>query len=374
MVSPYELDQDSVKLRQRRLVEAMDAAGLDWVILTQIPHVYWLTGARFKWTFEPAAAISKQGHVLLVGPRKQPEEAVCDEREAYDAQWLSTMRNDQRAASSEVFLKLFASHDPGKRIGVEFSSFSQHLAGPLRAKGAELLDIEPTMYQLRRKKSADELAKIRKAIDGTRVMYERARQIIKPGVSEIEVYNELQSVCVEEFGEPWTETGNDYRCGARGGSPRDGRLCEPGELYILDLGPAFRGYFADNSRAIAVTEPTREQLAAWEVLQQSFRHIEATARPGKSCRELFAEVDAMVNGPGVGVFNHHLGHGIGLFPHEGPHLNPNWDDMFEVGDVFTCEPGLYSDAMRQGMRLENDYLITEAGIENLSPFPMELKL
>ena len=62
------------------------------------------------------------------------------------------------------------------------------------------------------------------------------------------------------------------------------------------------------------------------------------------------------------------------FPHEGPHLNPNWDDTFEVGDVFTCEPGLYSDAMRQGMRLENDYLVTETGIENLSPFPMELKL
>jgi len=44
------------------------------------------------------------------------------------------------------------------------------------------------------------------------------------------------------------------------------------------------------------------------------------------------------------VFDHHLGHGIGLFPHEGPHLNPNtnWDDVFEVGNVFTAEPGPYA--------------------------------
>jgi Xaa-Pro aminopeptidase len=73
-----------------------------------------------------------------------------------------------------------------------------------------------------------------------------------------------------------------------------------------------------------------------------------------------------------GKFVHHLGHGIGLFPHETPHLNPNWDDVFEAGDVFTAEPGLYAAELRAGMRLENDYLVTETGVENLSPFPLEL--
>ncbi|HMC09926.1 MAG TPA: M24 family metallopeptidase, partial [Pirellulaceae bacterium] len=57
----------------------------------------------------------------------------------------------------------------------------------------------------------------------------------------------------------------------------------------------------------------------------------------------------------------------------GPHLTPHWNDTFEVGDVFTAEPGLYDEkALRAGMRIENDYVVTESGIENLSPFPMEL--
>jgi Xaa-Pro dipeptidase len=238
----------------------------------------------------------------------------------------------------------------------------------------ERVDFEPTLYRLRRRKDAHELARIRKAIAGTRRMYEVARQIIEPGISEIEVFNRLQAAAVEEFGEMLTGTGNDYQCGARGGPPRDGRLAQDGELYILDLGPAFRGYFADNSRAIAVNRrPTDEQQEARRHVLRVFDHVEKTVKPGKSCQELFHEAQTILNEAPVGVFNHHLGHGIGLFPHEGPHLNPHWDDTFEVGDVFTCEPGLYDEAvLRAGMRLENDYLVTETGVENLSPFPMEL--
>ena len=49
---------------------------------------------------------------------------------------------------------------------------------------------------------------------------------------------------------------------ARGGAPR-GRTAEAGELWILDLGVGFRGYYTDNARTIAVSEPTDAQQAAW---------------------------------------------------------------------------------------------------------------
>jgi len=267
-------------------------------------------------------------------------------------------------------LKVLAGRTKPARIGVEFSCFSQHLA----ALPGERIDIEPTLFRLRRRKDPDELARIRKAIAATGKMYALARQIIEPGIAELEVFNRLQAAAVEEFGEMLTGTGNDYACGERGGPPRDGRKAHAGELYILDLGPAYRGYFADNCRAIAVDRrPTDEQLTAWQHILPVFQHVEQTVKPGKRCKELFHECDAILHEAPVGVFNHHLGHGIGLFPHEAPHLNPYWYDVFEVGDVFTCEPGLYDEQiLRAGMRLENDYLVTETGVENLSPFPLEL--
>ena len=369
-MASLDINVQTHRARQQRLMQVMQQKQLDLAIITLPEHVQYFVGPRFGWVMQPVVAIDASGHVTLVAPNQAPAVAAADDVLTYEAQWHSTLRNDQRAASSAVLLKALGGKPAPKRVGVEFSCFTQHL---LRL-GGQLIDIEPEIYRLRRKKDADELARLRHAIAATGKMYARAREIIRPSVTEIDVFNELQAVAVREYGEMLTGTGNDYACGEMGGPPRNNRAAQAGELYILDLGPAFRGYFADTCRAIAVTEPSREQLAAWQSIQEVFAHIHATAKPGKSCKELFNEVQEMLDRAPYGKFPHHLGHGIGLFPHEAPHLNPHWDDVFEVGDVFTCEPGLYAPELKAGMRLENDYLVTEKGIENLSNFPMELKL
>ncbi len=368
-MSDLDINVSACRGRQKRLLDEMRRLQLDLVIVTQIEHVQYLAGPRFGWVMSPAAALSSDGKLTLVAPNKEPDVAAADEVVTYEAQWHSTLRNDQRKASSEALLKTFAGKAAPKRVGVEFSTFGLHLA----AVPGERVDIEPTLYRLRRRKDADELARLRKAIAGTGVMYQVAREIIEPGVTELTVFNHLQAAAVNEFGEMLTGTGNDYACGEMGGPPRNQRKAQDGELYILDLGPAFRGYFADNSRAFAVNrKPTDEQLAAWSQIMKVFDHIQKTVKPGKSCKELFQEAQAILDQSPHGKFPHHLGHGIGLFPHEGPHLNPNWDDVFEVGDVFTAEPGLYAPELRAGMRIENDYLVTETGVELLSDFPLEL--
>jgi len=369
-MSDLDYNAEASRGRQRRLLAEMQTLRLDLVIVQTSEHVQWLTGARYPWTMSPAAALRADGHLTLVAPKKPVLEAAADEVVQYEAQWHSTLRNDQRQASSVELLKALAEKASLKRLGVEFSCFTSHLA----ALPGERVDIEPTLYRLRRRKDQDELARIRKAIAGTQKMYELARQIIEPSIAEIEVFNRLQSAAVEEFGEIIVpHTGNDYQCGARGGAPRNNRKAADGELYILDLGPAFRGYFSDNARTIAVNrQPTDERQTAWTYIMKVFQHVEATAKPGKNCQQLFQEAQAILNEAPVGVFNHHLGHGIRLVPHEDHHLNPHWNDTFEIGDVFTAEPGLYDEKLRAGMRIENDYVITEKGVENLSPFPMEL--
>ncbi len=368
-MADFEIDVAACRGRQQRVLDRMETLDLDLVIVTQIEHVQYLAGPRFRWFFQPAAALARDGRLTLVAPQRAPDVAAADEVVTYEAQWHSTLRNDQRQACSEALYAALGGPPAVRRLGVEYSTFGPHLSGPL---DAELVDVEPTLFGLRRRKDPDELALIRQAIAGTERMYETAREMIAPGVTEIDVFNALQSAAVTEFGEMMTGTGNDYQCGSRGGLPRDGRPADAGELYILDLGPAFRGYFADNARTIAVTEATDEQQQAWEYIMQAFRHIENEVRPGKSAQALFHEVQAILDEAPIGVFNHHLGHGIGLFPHEAPHLNPNWDDTFQEGETFTAEPGLYAPELRAGMRIENDYLVTADGVERLTNFPLEL--
>jgi Xaa-Pro aminopeptidase len=72
------------------------------------------------------------------------------------------------------------------------------------------------------------------------------------------------------------------------------------------------------------------------------------------------------------VFNHHLGHGVGLAAHEGPHLNPNWDDTLAEGNFLAVEPGLYHDELRVGVRVEQNYLVTANGVEQLTDWPLQL--
>ena len=366
----HELDVNIAccRRRQQRLLAEMRRLKLDGAIVQKTEHVQWLAGPRFAWLVEAAALLTAEGHCTLFAP-EAVELAAAEDVITYQARWMGTLRNDQRQACSEAIVKHLAGKRRPKRLGVEFSCFAPYLA---QALGAELVDVEPELYRLRRRKEPDELARLKKAIAGTRVMYERVRELIVPGVNELDVFDELQAAAVREFGEMLTGTGNDYACGERGGPPRD-RRAKPGELYILDLGPAYRGYFADNCRTFAVDgRPTDAQLAAWEQLAAVFPLVEQTVKPCVSCREFYRTVKQRLDEYLPGSFDHHLGHGIGLFPHEAPHLNPQWDDTFEEGDVFTVEPGLYSPELRAGIRLENDYRVTAAGVECLSDFPLQL--
>jgi len=365
---PNAVDLAACRGRQHRLLAQMETLGLELVLLTRNESVQWLTGAYVGPRFAPVAALGSDGHVTLVLPSGKVSSAcAADEIVGYEEKWHSTLRDEQRATSNEVLLRTLSGRP--QRVGGEWSCLGPRL---LAEFGSDMVNIEPTLFRLRRRKDADELRMLKRANDANRAMYALAREIVQPGISEIEVYNQLHTAAVSELGETLTYFGQDFQCCSRGGPPR-ARQAQAGELYILDLGVGFRGYYSDNCRTIAVGgEVSDLQQQAWEDLVQVFALVESTVRPGASCQHLFEEVQTMLAGSGPGIFNHHLGHGVGLAPHEGPHLNPHWDDTFEQGNFFTAEPGLYHEALRHGIRLEENYVVTAAGVERLTDYPLEM--
>ena len=367
-MDPYAVDISACRSRQQRLLMEMERLGLDWALITRSETVQWLTGAYVGPLFAPAAALDRQGRVTLVLPaRKATITVAADEVLPYEEKWHSTLRDEQRVASNAVLLS--ALPKPLSRVGGEWT----HL-GPdvLAACQGEIANIESTIFRLRRRKDADELRMLNRANDANRVMYALAREIVEPGVNEIDVYNSLQAAAVTELGEPLTYFGQDFRSNSRGGAPRN-RKIEAGELYILDLGVGFRGYYSDNARTIAVGgQPSQKQQEAWQRVNEVFSLVESFAKPGASCQHLFNQVQALLDKCSPWIFNHHLGHGVGLAPQEGPHLNPFWDDTFEVGDYFTAEPGLYHEELRFGIRLEENYVLTAEGVEKTTDYPLEL--
>jgi Xaa-Pro aminopeptidase len=367
---PYAVDKAACRGRQARLLARLAEIGVDLAVLTSRESIQWLTGAFVKYPFDPVATITSNGHLTLIVPDRQLDQPVAaDELLGYEAKWHSTTRDDQRAASAQI-LKNVLPVGP-KRVAIEFASFSPELSFVL-ASAAGPTDVGPTMFQLRRKKDPDELAMLRRANEANQAMYEVGRQMIRAGVNELDVYSELYAAAVRALGEAPTYIGQDFQSNARGGAPRN-RAAEAGELYILDLGVGFRGYYSDNARTIAVGgEPSAAQRRAWQAVADIFPMVQQTLRPGTNCHELFDTVQKTLDAYLPWKFNSHLGHGVGLAPQEGPHLNPFWDDTLEAGDYLAVEPGLYHEELQSGLRLEQNYLVTPDGCELLTPWPLEL--
>ena len=357
--------------RQQRLLDVLETAQVDRAILARPEHVQYFTGFRPHHLMTAAICVDANG-CLLVAPNEEPAQHTATRVTTFQAQWLCTLRQDQEVAASAA-LKNALGDAMTSRLAIEGSANDTVFCQAMGATDlSTLVDIEPEILKLRRRKDPDEIAMIRHAIGGTEAMYARARKIIEPGITELRVFNELQTAAVDAIGEPLTGTGNDYQSNSPGGPPRD-RAAKDGELFVLDLGPAYRGYYADNCRTFAVNgQPTDEQLKARELIVSVLNHVVATVKPGISCAALFAEAKAMLDEYEPDSFCHHLGHGIGLFPHETPHLNSSWDDTFQEGDIFTAEPGLYTETLRAGIRIEENYLVTTNGVEQLTRFPTEL--
>lgn len=360
------LSPEFCRQRQARLLERMRALSLDRVIVQQPENVQWLTGFRPHRLMAAALSLDADGHCMLSAPNAPPENVAADDCVTFEAQWCCTLRQEQPSDALRVLTEALAKRPQSARTGVEGSRTSM-------AVSEEIVDIEPDLWYLRRRKGPDEIALIHRAVDCTHAMYAAAREHIRSGITELELYNILHAAAVNAAGEPLTHPlGNDFQCNSPGGPPRT-RPAETGELFVLDLGPAYRGYYADNCRTMCVGgEPNQAQLAAWEAIVAALKYVEQTVRPGIRCRKVFEEVKRQLDAVRPGAFFHHLGHGIGLFPHEAPHLNPNWDDVFEEGDVFTAEPGLYGDDLRAGIRLEENYLVTADGVEKLTSYPLDL--
>jgi Xaa-Pro aminopeptidase len=356
------LDPTQSRGRQTRLLKSADAPKFDAIITGWSQHVYYLSAFRSFWLHESALILFVDGRSVLIAAPKTPVSPAVDKVIEYPPSWMSTNRQEQPAAIAELVQKELSAARV-KRIAVDASAVSSQVLLGFEGESAA---IDPILWHMRRQKDPDELVLIRKAYACVDAIFKRAREIIEPGVEETRVFSELNMAAVMEAGEPLTALlGNDFACGVGGGPARGGRFARAGEIYIIDPGPAYRGYFSDACRGFAVNrKPTNEQLKAHAAITESLKIVEKMARPGVRCREIFDAVDQnMKQRLGKGMM-HHLGHGVGLQPHEFPHLNPNWDDTLMEGEFFTAEPGAYGPHLAGGLRIENAYLVKANGLEN----------
>jgi len=370
------LTLDGCRKRQERFLARLEQAGIAAAAVSHPRDIYYLTGLLAEHTYGSPS-------LLFLGPGVRSwlitgfdGEAVVDETIRYSPNVGSTTNPDNHRRAAERIRDIVRSTPNLPRLGYQREALPYSFARALEDGGAprDWAEVDEILLNLQLRKDADEVACIRLAIRATLAGYTRAQQVIRPGITELEVLTECQAAAQRRTGEPHFYSG-DFRSAAPGGGARN-RPIERGELYIIDAWSDVHGYWADMARTWVVGgEPSDLQASVYEHLAGILRSVPERAWAGRSTIEFFLELDARIREhphmADTGL-THHGGHGIGLHAHEFPDINRDRGGVFEVGNVFTCEPGFYSPELNAGVRVENNFLVTESGVEVLSEYPLSI--
>jgi Xaa-Pro aminopeptidase len=152
-------------------------------------------------------------------------------------------------------------------------------------------------------------------------------------------------------------------------SRSSGNLLGQGDMVLLELGTCVDGYWSDLTRTACVGKANERQRALLTAVQGAQATAMAAARPGVTHEEVDRAARSYLESRGFGAgFTHNCGHHVGFRYHDrGPTLQKGSAAPLESGMVITIEPGCYGAEFGGGCRFEDNILITENGMEVLSP-------
>jgi Xaa-Pro dipeptidase len=362
--------------RLDRLNASLQPSGLDAVILNPGPTLTHLTGLHFHLMERP---------VVLMFAKDQEPAIVLPELEL------------QKVASLPYKLQVFAySENPsewndafrraaqalgldGKRVGVEPRQLRLLEFRYVKASApeADYPDASYVLSGLRLKKEQAEVEAMRRAVKIAQDALEATIPMIKVGMTEKELSSELVVQLLKHGSEPEMPFAPIISGGPNAANPHASpteRKLQAGDLLVVDWGATYEGYISDLTRTLAVGEVEEEYQKIHKIVQEANAAGRAAAKPGIPCASVDRAARDVIEKSGYGVyFTHRTGHGIGMEGHEEPYMRGDNMQLLEPGMAFTVEPGIYLPG-RNGVRIEDNVVITETGVDVLSNMPREIRV
>jgi Xaa-Pro aminopeptidase len=232
----------------------------------------------------------------------------------------------------------------------------------------------PVLRQLRMRKSAAEVEKLRGAGAAIDRVHSRMAEWLRVGRTEREVGRDIAHAIIAEG-----HARVDFvivASGPNGASPHaevSDRVLREGDPVVVDIGgttPA--GYCSDETRTYCLGTPPAEFSDYYAVLLRAQLAACAHARAGVTAESVDAAARDVITAAGYGeAFMHRTGHGIGLETHEGPYIVTGNAMVLEPGMTFSIEPGIYLSG-KHGARIEDIVVVTDEGSQRLNTRPREL--
>ena len=329
--------------------------GVDAVLVMNELNVRYLGGVNYTDGF---LLISREKAFLFADSR-YIEAAKCDAAKGFEVHLL-----DKRIGECiNDALNEFAV------IGYENTSMTcAQLEGLKKSlKKAELRPIGSLIEEIRNEKDESEKEDITRAQRIAEGAFEHILGYISSDVTENDVALEL-----EYYMRKHGADGIAFETIAASGRassmphaiPRSVKL-EKGFL-TMDFGAKYNGYCSDMTRTVCIGKPTEEMKRVYSTVLDAQNAALEYISAGVKCADADKRARDIIAAAGYGkCFGHSLGHGVGLYIHEGISLSPRSEGVLKPGNVVTVEPGIYLEG-RFGVRIEDMVYVTENGCENLT--------
>ena len=358
-----------------QLNASLQTSGLDAIILNPGPTLTHLTGLHFHLMERPVVLLfAKDQDPAIVLPELELQKVVSLPYSLQvfpypenPSEWDPAFRKAAQALSLD-----------GKRIGVEprqlrLLEFRHVKAG---APEADYPDASEVLSALRLRKDPTEVEAMRRAVRIAQDALEATLPLIKIGMTEKELASELVMQLLKHGSEPEMPFAPIVSGGPNAANPHASpseRKLQAGDLLVVDWGATYDGYISDLTRTFAVGEVEQEYRKIHEVVQAANAAGREAGKPGVPCANVDKATRDVIEKAGYGqYFTHRTGHGIGMEGHEEPYMRSDNMQLLEQGMAFTVEPGIYL-PNRNGVRIEDNVVITESGADVLSDMPRELR-
>lgn len=370
------------KVRRKRAMRSVVAAGAEALVVTHGPDVRYLSGFT-----------GSSGAVALVGGRAA---LFTDGR--YSTQARAEVEGvrvviDRRAPAVQAVEWLAAAgvkkcaFDAEQTTVVALESMKKALPGTLRR--SFLMATEGLVARLRQVKDEDEKVRMRRAAALGCGLFDAVLQYVVPGATEAGVAAQLEFMARLAGAEAMSfET--IVASGERSALPH-GRATEaklPAQGFVtLDFGVVLEGYCSDMTRTVHLGRGNEREWDVYHSVLEAQQAAIAVVAAGVRCGEVDEAARSVLRKAGLEKeFSHSTGHGVGLEIHEGPRIAAKQEQVLEPGMVITIEPGAYLssgaasgvrrsgsrargaglDAKAFGVRIEDMVLVTEGGCEVLT--------
>ena len=345
---------------------ATDTARPDALVVFDLNNIRWLTG----FTGSAGTLIVRPDEMVFITDGRYGEQA-----RAQFAASGAAARVVVGTSAAIMREGMEQALNGARAVAVDPTEVTQAQFETLRGQtSAGLVTLGGVVQHLRRRKTAAEIARMRRAAACTDAALAEVERMMSDRPTERDVRDELE-YRMRRHGADGPSYDTIVATGPNGARPHHrptSTVIEEGHLVVIDVGGLVDGYHSDMTRTYLIGDVDPVLRRMHDVVRESQLAGLAAVRAGvtagdvdKTCRDII--VDAGFGGE----FIHSTGHGVGLQIHEQPWVRTGLSEPLQSGEVVTVEPGVYREGLG-GVRIEDLVVVTDTGCDILTETPKDI--